>query len=241
MAFIEIRNIHKWFGDLHVLDEVSLSVDSGQVVVVCGPSGSGKSTLLRCINHLENIQEGEIFVDGTAVNSESARAVRKNVGMVFQHFELFPHKTVLENCTLGPTKGGGADPEVINRLASESLTRVGLRDKAHTYPASLSGGQKQRAAIVRALCLQPKVLLFDEPTSALDPEMIAEVLEVMADLAQDGITMIIVTHEIGFAQQAADDVVYMEEGRVIERNQPISFFSEPQSQGARRFLSKVLH
>lgn len=241
MAFIEIRNVHKWFGDLHVLDEVSLSVDSGQVVVVCGPSGSGKSTFLRCINHLETIQEGEISVDGTAVDSESARAVRRNVGMVFQHFELFPHKTVLENCTLGPTKGGGADPEVINRLASESLTRVGLQDKAHTYPASLSGGQKQRAAIVRALCLQPKVLLFDEPTSALDPEMIAEVLEVMADLAQDGITMIIVTHEIGFAQQAADDVVYMEEGRIIERNQPTSFFSEPQSQGARRFLSKVLH
>lgn len=240
MAIIEVVGAQKCFGTFRALDDVNLQVDAGEVVVICGPSGSGKSTLLRSINHLEQLSGGTVYVQGTPVSEATARQIRQHLGMVFQQFELFPHMTVLENCTLGPIKTGALKRDQAESLASDWLTRVGIDEKAHTYPASLSGGQKQRAAIVRALCMQPDVLLFDEPTSALDPEMISEVLDVMVDLAREGRTMIIVTHEMGFARRVADRVVYMDRGKIIEQNSPEPFFANPQNESTRHFLSKIL-
>jgi polar amino acid transport system ATP-binding protein len=239
---IEFRKVNKWFGSLHVLKDVDLSVEAGNVVVVCGPSGSGKSTLIRCINRLETIQSGEIIVDGRSVSDPrlDAAALRADVGMVFQSFNLYPHMTVLENITLAPIKVKRLSAEEAKTIAAGLLERVGIPDKSEVFPANLSGGQQQRVAIARALAMKPKIMLFDEPTSALDPEMINEVLEVMTDLARDGMTMIVVTHEMGFARRVADRVVFMDQGEVIEANAPEKFFAAPESPRAQQFLSKIL-
>jgi glutamate transport system ATP-binding protein len=240
---VVLDHVNKWFGPLHVLKDINLSVDRGEVVVVIGPSGSGKSTLCRAINRLEPIQEGTISIDGVPLPEEgkALARLRADVGMVFQSFNLFAHKTILENVTLGPIKvrkHGKADADA---KAMALLERVGIADKAARHPAELSGGQQQRAAIARALAMDPKVLLFDEPTSALDPEMIKEVLDVMLELAEeDGTTMIVVTHEMGFARSAARRVVFMDEGRIVEVSSPQTFFTEPESDRARDFLSKIL-
>jgi polar amino acid transport system ATP-binding protein len=239
---IQFRQVNKWFGSLHVLKDIDLTIDAGNVVVVCGPSGSGKSTLIRCINRLETIQSGDIIVDGlslTDANLDTAK-LRANVGMVFQSFNLYPHMTVMENIALAPTKVKGLDKAAAAKIAGELLDRVGIPDKADAYPANLSGGQQQRVAIARALAMKPKVMLFDEPTSALDPEMINEVLEVMTALARDGMTMIVVTHEMGFARRVAHRVVFMDQGQIIEANQPEKFFAAPESPRAQQFLSKIL-
>ena len=239
---IEFRKVNKWFGTLHVLKDIDLIIDAGKAVVVCGPSGSGKSTLIRCINRLETIQSGEIIVDGISLSDtrlDTAR-LRTNVGMVFQSFNLYPHMTVLRNITLAPTKVKGLSTSEAEKIAVELLERVGIPEKANVFPANLSGGQQQRVAIARALAMQPKVMLFDEPTSALDPEMINEVLEVMTDLARDGMTMVVVTHEMGFARRVAHRIVFMDEGRVIEANEPEKFFAAPESPRAQQFLSKIL-
>jgi len=241
-AVIQFRQVNKWFGALHVLQDINLTIDAGNVVVVCGPSGSGKSTLIRCINRLETIQSGDIIVDGlslTDANLDTAK-LRANVGMVFQSFNLYPHMTVMENIALAPTKVKGLDKATAAKIAGELLDRVGIPDKADAYPANLSGGQQQRVAIARALAMKPKVMLFDEPTSALDPEMINEVLEVMTALARDGMTMIVVTHEMGFARRVAHRVVFMDQGQIIEANQPEKFFAAPESPRAQQFLSKIL-
>ncbi len=216
---IEFRKVNKWFGTLHVLKDIDLTIEVGQVVVVCGPSGSGKSTLIRCINRLETIQSGEITVDGLSLSDAHLDAVRlrTNVGMVFQSFNLYPHMTVLQNITLAPIKVKGLSTSEAEKIAVALLERVGIPDKSNVFPANLSGGQQQRVAIARALAMKPKIMLFDEPTSALDPEMINEVLEVMTDLARDGMTMVVVTHEMGFARRVAHGIVFMDEGRVIER------------------------
>jgi ABC-type polar amino acid transport system ATPase subunit len=239
---IEFRKVNKWFGTLHVLKDIDLIIDVGKVVVVCGPSGSGKSTLIRCVNRLETIQSGEIVVDGLSLSDthlDTAR-LRTNVGMVFQSFNLYPHMTVLRNITLAPTKVKGLSAREAEKIAVELLERVGIPDKAQVFPANLSGGQQQRVAIARALAMRPKIMLFDEPTSALDPEMINEVLEVMTDLARDGMTMVVVTHEMGFARRVAHRIVFMDEGRVIEVNEPGKFFAAPESPRAQQFLSKIL-
>jgi ABC-type polar amino acid transport system ATPase subunit len=239
---IEFRKVNKWFGTLHVLKDIDLIIDVGKVVVVCGPSGSGKSTLIRCVNRLETIQSGEIVVDGLSLSDthlDTAR-LRTNVGMVFQSFNLYPHMTVLRNITLAPTKVKGLSTREAEKIAVELLERVGIPDKAQVFPANLSGGQQQRVAIARALAMRPKIMLFDEPTSALDPEMINEVLEVMTDLARDGMTMVVVTHEMGFARRVAHRIVFMDEGRVIEVNEPGKFFAAPESPRAQQFLSKIL-
>jgi polar amino acid transport system ATP-binding protein len=239
---IEFRAVHKWFGPLHVLDDVTLEVAPGEVVVICGPSGSGKSTLIRCVNRLEPIQRGEIRVHGQSVTHPGLNLarLRAGVGMVFQSFNLFPHMTALENITLAPVKVRKLPPGEAEQIARDLLARVHIPDKADHYPARLSGGQQQRVAIARALAMQPRIMLFDEPTSALDPEMINEVLEVMTDLAREGMTMLVVTHEMGFARRVADRVVFMDEGRVVEDQPPESFFAAPRSERAREFLSKVL-
>jgi len=239
---IEFRQVNKWFGALHVLKDIDLTIDAGQVVVVCGPSGSGKSTLIRCINRLETIQSGEITVDGISLTDRKLdqASLRTNVGMVFQSFNLYPHMTVLENITLAPTKVKGLDKIAAAKIATQLLNRVGIPDKADAYPANLSGGQQQRVAIARALAMQPKIMLFDEPTSALDPEMINEVLEVMTDLAGDGMTMAVVTHEMGFARRVAQRVVFMDQGQIIEAAAPEKFFAAPASPRAQQFLSKIL-
>ncbi len=239
---IEFRKVNKWFGTLHVLRDIDLTIEAGKVVVVCGPSGSGKSTLIRCINRLETIQSGEIVVDGMSLSDArlDAARLRTNVGMVFQSFNLYPHMTVLRNITLAPVKVKGLGAGEAATIATELLERVGIPDKAHAFPANLSGGQQQRVAIARALAMKPKIMLFDEPTSALDPEMINEVLEVMTDLARDGMTMVVVTHEMGFARRVAHRVVFMDEGRVIEANEPEKFFAAPESPRAQQFLSKIL-
>lgn len=239
---IEFRQVNKWFGALHVLKDIDLTIDAGQVVVVCGPSGSGKSTLIRCINRLETIQSGDIVVDGISLIGSKVDPVklRANVGMVFQSFNLYPHMTVLENITLAPMKVKGLDKSAAENIAKELLNRVGIPDKAGAFPANLSGGQQQRVAIARALAMQPKIMLFDEPTSALDPEMINEVLEVMTDLARDGMTMAVVTHEMGFARRVAHRVVFMDQGQIIEASEPEKFFAAPQSPRAQQFLSKIL-
>jgi general L-amino acid transport system ATP-binding protein len=241
-SLIELTNVSKWFGDLHVLRSVSLRVARREVVVICGPSGSGKSTLIRTINRLEPHDEGRIVVDGVELTEDvrDLDRVRREVGMLFQQFNLFPHMTVLDNVTLGPIKVRKVPVAQARRLALELLERVGLQDQVHKFPAQLSGGQQQRVAIARALAMQPKVLLFDEPTSALDPEMIQEVLDVIRELANQGITMIVVTHEMGFAREVADRVLFMDEGRIVEEAPPGAFFDHPKEERTRQFLSKVL-
>ena len=239
---IEFRKVNKWFGSLHVLKDIDLTIAAGSVVVVCGPSGSGKSTLIRCINRLETIQSGDIVVDGISLADPKLDAVRlrAQVGMVFQSFNLYPHMTVLRNITLAPVKVKGLAENEAERIAKALLDRVGIPDKARAFPANLSGGQQQRVAIARALAMSPKIMLFDEPTSALDPEMINEVLEVMTDLARDGMTMVVVTHEMGFAKRVAQRVVFMDQGQIVEASEPQKFFGAPESPRAQQFLSKIL-
>ena len=239
---IEIKQMNKWFGNFHVLRDINLTVEQGEKTVICGPSGSGKSTLIRCINRLEQHQEGSIRVEGVVLDdsSKGLEEIRSNVGMVFQQFNLFPHLTVLENCALAPIwvrKMAKAEAE---ELAREYLERVRIPDQADKYPGQLSGGQQQRVAIARTLCMNPRVVLFDEPTSALDPEMIKEVLDVMVELAHDGMTMLCVTHEMGFARKVADRVIFMDEGEIVEENNPQDFFSNPQNDRTKLFLSQVL-
>ncbi len=239
---VVLDKVNKWFDQLHVLRDIDLSVDAGEVVVVIGPSGSGKSTLCRCINRLEAIDSGTIHLDGAPLPDEGKELarVRAQVGMVFQSFNLFAHKSVLANVTLGPVKAKGVPKAAARERAMALLERVGIADKAERYPAELSGGQQQRAAIARALAMEPTLMLFDEPTSALDPEMIAEVLDVMIGLATEGTTMIVVTHEMGFARSAAQRVVFMDDGRIVETASPDRFFSAPETDRARDFLSKIL-
>ncbi|MEV5001540.1 amino acid ABC transporter ATP-binding protein [Nocardioides sp. LML1-1-1.1] len=239
---VELHGVQKWYGDLHVLQDIELTVGRGEVVVVIGPSGSGKSTLCRTINRLETVDQGEILVDAAPLPQEgkALAAHRADVGMVFQSFNLFAHKTILENVTLGPIKVRKQSRADAEKRAQELLDRVGVGHQAAKYPAQLSGGQQQRVAIARALAMEPKVMLFDEPTSALDPEMISEVLEVMVDLAERGMTMIVVTHEMGFARTAANRVVFMADGRIVETSDPESFFTNPQSDRAKDFLGKIL-
>lgn len=239
---IDIVDVYKSFGRLEVLKGINLHIDQQEVVCVIGPSGSGKSTLLRCINQLEKVNKGHIYVDGEEVTDPKTdiNKVRQKMGMVFQHFNLFPHKTTLENITMAPIKIKGVPREEANKLAMELLRKVGLEDKAHVYPANLSGGQKQRVAIARALAMQPKVMLFDEPTSALDPEMVGEVLSVMKDLALEGMTMVVVTHEMGFAREVGDRVIFMDEGQIIEEGTPEEIFNNPKNPRTQSFLSKVL-
>jgi glutamate transport system ATP-binding protein len=241
-AAIAFAGVNKWFGKLHVLRDVTLSVASGEVVVVCGPSGSGKSTLIRTVNGLEAVQQGDIVVLGESITRRGVRlpALRSRVGMVFQSFNLFPHMTALANIMLAPMKVRKLSRADAERAARALLERVGLRDRADNYPANLSGGQQQRVAIARALAMQPKIMLFDEPTSALDPEMINEVLDVMTSLARDGMTMMCVTHEMGFARRVAHRVVFMDEGQVVEEAAPEAFFTAPRSDRGRQFLSKIL-
>jgi len=239
---IEIRNMNKWYGDFHVLKNINLEVSRGEKIVICGPSGSGKSTLIRCINRLEEHQEGDIIVDGTELTNDlkNIDAVRREVGMVFQHFNLFPHLTVLENCTLAPIWVRKVPKAEAEATAMEFLERVKIPEQAHKYPGQLSGGQQQRVAIARSLCMRPNIMLFDEPTSALDPEMIKEVLDTMVSLAEEGITMLCVTHEMGFAKQVADRVIFMDEGEIIESNTPHEFFDNAQHDRTKLFLSQIL-
>ncbi len=243
-SIIRLDDVHKWFGKLHVLRGISLDVSLGEVVVVAGPSGSGKSTMIRCINRLERHQRGRIIVDGIELTDDlrDIDAVRSEVGMVFQSFNLFPHLTVLQNITLAPIRVRRWPRQQAQRIALELLTRVGIPEKAHSYPNQLSGGQQQRVAIARALAMQPKIMLFDEPTSALDPEMIQEVLDVMKGLATDmGMTMVVITHEMGFAREVADRIIFMDEGLVIEQGPPEHFFANPTHERTKLFLSKILH
>ena len=239
---IDFKGVNKWFGEHHVLTDVDLSVDAGEVIVVCGPSGSGKSTLIRCVNRLEPVQQGQITVHGEPITGSGVNLVklRTDVGMVFQSFNLFPHMTVLQNIMLAPLKVKGMRADEAEKVARGLLQRVRIPDRADYYPANLSGGQQQRVAIARALAMQPKIMLFDEPTSALDPEMINEVLDVMTDLAKEGMTMMVVTHEMGFARRVASRVVFMDYGKVVEVQKPEAFFAAPQSDRAKDFLSKIL-
>jgi polar amino acid transport system ATP-binding protein len=239
---VEFQHVNKWYGSLHVLREINLRIEKGEVVVVCGPSGSGKSTLIRCINRLEPIQSGEIVVNGLSLSDPTLNPsrLRAEVGMVFQSFNLYPHMTTLDNIMLAPRKVKGLSRVEAEKIAMGLLERVGIPDKAGAFPANLSGGQQQRVAIARALAMQPKIMLFDEPTSALDPEMINEVLEVMTDLAKEGMTMIVVTHEMGFARRVAHRVVFMDEGQVVEEGSPETFFEAPSSLRTKQFLSKIL-
>jgi len=239
---VVLEGVNKWFGDLHVLKDINQTIHTGEVVVVIGPSGSGKSTLCRAINRLETIQKGTITLDDQPLPEEGKELaqLRAEVGMVFQSFNLFAHKTILENVTLGPIKVRGEKKDDAEKRARELLDRVGVGHQAAKYPAQLSGGQQQRVAIARALAMNPKVMLFDEPTSALDPEMIKEVLDVMVDLAKQGMTMVVVTHEMGFARTAGDRVLFMDEGSVVEENTPEEFFTNPQSERAQDFLGKIL-
>ncbi|HWL55208.1 MAG TPA: amino acid ABC transporter ATP-binding protein [Paracoccus sp. (in: a-proteobacteria)] len=239
---IEMRKVEKWYGDFHALKSVDLTVRKGEKIVLCGPSGSGKSTLIRCINHLETIQDGEIVVSGHRLNDsqKAVDAVRREVGMVFQQFNLFPHKTVLENCILAPMRVRKLSRADAEATARRYLDRVRIGNQADKYPAQLSGGQQQRVAIARALCMEPKAMLFDEPTSALDPEMVKEVLDTMIGLARDGMTMICVTHEMGFARQVADRVIFMADGEIVEENDPDTFFRNPQHERSRAFLGEIL-
>jgi len=240
---VRLEKVNKWFGPLHVLRDIDLAVAPGEVLVIIGPSGSGKSTLIRTINRLEPIQKGRIVVDGVELNEDlrNVEAIRREVGMVFQQFNLFPHMTILENVTLAPMKVRGLRKEEAARKAMELLERVGIADQANKYPAQLSGGQQQRAAIVRALAMEPKIMLFDEPTSALDPEMIGEVLDVMRELARSGMTMLVVTHEMGFARDVADRVIFMDEGRIVEEGTPEAIFSNPRHERTQGFLHRILH
>ncbi len=239
---IEMRGVHKWFGDFHVLKGIDLTVRKGERIVICGPSGSGKSTLIRCINHLESHQQGRIVVDGTELGEDlkNIERVRSEVGMVFQQFNLFPHLTVLENCCLAPIWVRKMPRAEAEKVAMEYLARVRIPEQADKYPGQLSGGQQQRVAIARSLCMSPRIMLFDEPTSALDPEMIKEVLDVMVELAQEGMTMLCVTHEMGFARTVADRVIFMDEGEIVEQNDPERFFDDPRQERTRLFLSQIL-
>ncbi|MBT8446019.1 MAG: amino acid ABC transporter ATP-binding protein [Gammaproteobacteria bacterium] len=239
---ITIAGLNKWYGEFHVLRDVDLTVMAGERIVICGPSGSGKSSLIRCINGLEEYQEGSLKVgDDELAGIDDIRRVRENVGMVFQQFNLFPHLSVLDNLTLAPVKVRGLARAAAEELAFHFLDKVRLREHAHKKPGQLSGGQQQRVAIARALCMEPRVMLFDEPTSALDPEMIGEVLETMTGLAESGMTMLCVTHEMGFARQVANRVIFMDEGHIVEENAPAPFFDDPQSDRLKLFLEKVLH
>ena len=239
---IELRGVNKWFGTFHALKDIDLTVDNGERVVVCGPSGSGKSTMIRCINRLEAHQEGEIVVDGIALTDDvrDIAAIRAEVGMVFQQFNLFPHLTVLDNLTLAPVRVRGMSRPEAESLAMHYLERVRIADQAAKFPSQLSGGQQQRVALARSLCMRPRVMLFDEPTSALDPEMISEVLEAMVELAEDGMTMIVVTHEMGFARRVADRMVFMDEGEVVEVAPPDRFFDSPENDRTKAFLDRIL-
>ena len=239
---IELNDVHKWYGEFHVLKGINLTVARGERIVICGPSGSGKSTLIRCINRLEEHQRGKIVVDGVELtnNLKNIDAVRRDVGMVFQHFNLFPHLTVLENCTLAPIWVRKMPKAQAEEVAMKYLKRVRIPDQANKYPGQLSGGQQQRVAIARSLCMNPKVMLFDEPTSALDPEMIKEVLDVMIGLANEGMTMLCVTHEMGFARTVANRVIFMDRGEIVEQNEPLEFFNNPQSERTKLFLSQIL-
>ena len=241
-TIVELIDVNKWFGDFHVLRDISLKVGRGEKVVICGPSGSGKSTLIRCVNRLEEHQEGRIVVDGTELNADmrNIEQVRRRIGMVFQQFNLFPHLSVMENLTLGPVLAGGIPQAQADARARDLLERVRIADQAAKYPGQLSGGQQQRVAIARALMMQPKVMLFDEPTSALDPEMINEVLDVMTELADEGMTMMVVTHEMGFARRVADLMVFMDDGEIVEAARPDAFFAQPENERTRAFLSQIL-
>ena len=243
-AIIRMTAVNKWFGKFHVLRNIDLEVARGERIVICGPSGSGKSTLIRCINRLEEHQQGQIVVEGTEITNDirQVEAIRRDVGMVFQHFNLFPHLTVLENLTLGPIWVLKTPKAQAEARAMQYLERVRIAEQAAKFPGQLSGGQKQRLAIARSLCMDPKVMLFDEPTSALDPEMVKEVLEVMVNLAEDtGMTMVVVTHEMGFARRVADRVIFMDQGEIIEQNSPDAFFDHPQNDRTKLFLSQIIH
>ena len=239
---IVMEGVEKWYGDFKALTNINLTVRAGEKIVLCGPSGSGKSTLIRCINHLESYQKGRIVVDGVHLDDKqkTINSVRREVGMVFQQFNLFPHLTVLDNCTLAPIRARGVDRTKAEAIARRLLERVRVSDQAGKYPAQLSGGQQQRVAIARALCMEPKAMLFDEPTSALDPEMVKEVLDTMISLAVEGMTMIVVTHEMGFARQVADRVIFMAEGSIVEEGPPADFFKNPQHARTRKFLGEIL-
>jgi general L-amino acid transport system ATP-binding protein len=239
---IEMIGVHKWFGEFHVLRDINLSVRRGERIVICGPSGSGKSTVIRCINALEEHQRGRIVIDGIELTQDLKRIdqVRREIGMVFQQFNLFPHLTILDNCTLAPIWVQGMPRKDAEALAMEFLTKVRIPEQAQKYPGQLSGGQQQRVAIARALCMRPKLMLFDEPTSALDPEMVKEVLDTMVQLAMEGMTMLVVTHEMGFARQVANRVVFMDDGQIVEMNEPEAFFNNPQHERTKLFLSQIL-
>lgn len=242
-AIIQLKNVNKWYGQFHVLRDITLDVAPGERIVICGPSGSGKSTLIRCINRLEEHQQGQILVAGEELTNDvrQVEAIRRDVGMVFQHFNLFPHLTVMENLTLGPMWVRRKTKAQAQELAMQYLERVRIPEQANKYPGQLSGGQQQRVAIARSLCMEPKIMLFDEPTSALDPEMVKEVLEVMVELAHTGMTMLCVTHEMGFARKVADRVIFMDQGEIIEQNTPDEFFDSPRSERTREFLSQIIH
>ncbi len=240
---VELKGVHKWFGQFHVLKDINLQVHRGERIVICGPSGSGKSTMIRCINHLEEHQRGKIIVEGTELTGDlkQIEAIRREIGMVFQHFNLFPHLTALENCTLAPIWVRKIPRREAEEVAMNYLERVRIPQEANKYPGQLSGGQQQRVAIARSLCMNPKIMLFDEPTSALDPEMIKEVLDVMVELAKSGMTMLCVTHEMGFARSVANRVIFMDGGEIIEENEPEPFFNHPQNERTKLFLSQILH
>ena len=240
---VEIAGMHKWYGEFHVLKDINLTVMRGERIVICGPSGSGKSTLIRCINRLEEHQKGKIIVEGKELSNDLKKIdeVRREVGMVFQHFNLFPHLTIMENCTLAPIWVRHIPQKDAEATAMKYLERVRIPDKAKSYPGQLSGGQQQRVAIARSLCMNPRIMLFDEPTSALDPEMIKEVLETMVGLAEEGMTMLCVTHEMGFARKVANRVIFMDAGQIVEQNTPAEFFDNPQHERTKLFLSQILH
>ena len=240
---ILLENVNKWYGQFHVLKDINLSVQAGERIVICGPSGSGKSTTIRCINRLEEHQKGLIMVDGTELTNDlkHIEVIRREVGMVFQHFNLFPHLTVLQNCTLSPMWVRKIPKREAEEVAMAYLERVKIPEQAHKYPGQLSGGQQQRVAIARALCMKPKIMLFDEPTSALDPEMVKEVLDTMVGLAEDGMTMLCVTHEMGFARTVANRVIFMDKGEIVEEGEPEPFFTNPQNERTKLFLSQILH
>jgi general L-amino acid transport system ATP-binding protein len=242
-AAVKMIGVHKWYGEFHVLKDINLNVEKGERIVVCGPSGSGKSTMIRCINRLEEHQKGQILVDGIELSHDLKKIdeVRREVGMVFQHFNLFPHLTILQNCTLAPIWVRKMPKKQAEEVAMKYLEKVKIPEQANKYPGQLSGGQQQRVAIARSLCMNPRVMLFDEPTSALDPEMIKEVLETMVSLAEEGMTMICVTHEMGFARQVADRVIFMDRGQIVEQNVPSEFFKNPQNERTKLFLSQILH
>jgi len=239
---IEVNSMHKWYGDFHVLSDINLNVQLGERIVICGPSGSGKSTLIRCINRLEEHQKGQIIVNGTELTNDikNIEKVRTEVGMVFQHFNLFPHLSIIDNLTLGPIWVRKTPKKEADEMAMMFLEKVHIAEQAKKFPGQLSGGQQQRVAIARSLCMKPKVMLFDEPTSALDPEMIKEVLDVMIDLAEEGMTMLVVTHEMGFAKSVADRVMFMDAGQIVEQNTPHVFFDNPQHERTKLFLSQIL-